>query len=702
MTRREMLFQSLAGTTLSLGNADLFAAQNPEGNLRPHWSVKADHLFHGALTDGIGFSFSYDGKKFGPAILSGWKVSTQTTPGVDQTIFRHPSGLTIIREERLYSEFEALEYTLRFKNEGRSSLPILGPVNALVLSFGGEVLPGVSAVWSGGGGREPTFPPADFAITRTYFGPMMPLKGDVELTGGEGMPSRVNLPFFFIENQNNSAGIYVSIGWTGNWKASIRANFDNDILYLRGGMPGINLKLHPGEEISSPSILVGAYRGPLSTGVNALRKLVRDRYAPTVSGQRLQAPIYYDTWIDIGTDLDEKLFKTLVDSAAEIGQEIFLLDAGWYNGSPRCPYTDMALWDAISNSLGNWEEGEDRTRFPSGLRVLADYVRSKGMQFGLWFEPERVGPGSLLAKTHPDWIIWQPERKWWKWGMVYFGKPEVQEYFCKVLDRFIEELGLRYIRWDHNNNLMWYCDSQDAPDRRGISQVRHLEGVHRVEEWVQQHHPDVILESCAGGGQRIDLLTLKHRHTIWISDRTEDPHIVRFHLEGLNHFVPGNAQAVAFAPPPASYRKPGFTFPDIAFQSHFGGAFGSGGRLHEWPASMKSQARKHFDTYKKIRRFLSEDYYLLAPQPRDLDTWEAWQFHDPKADEGFVQVFRIRAPTSSKNIVLQALDRDATYRFSDAYTGETLEVAGAKATSDGISFELPQMSSRILIYKKVR
>jgi alpha-galactosidase len=205
-----------------------------------------------------------------------------------------------------------------------------------------------------------------------------------------------------------------------------------------------------------------------------------------VSGQRLQPPVLYTTWFDVGCELDERLFRTLADSAAEIGQEIIMMDAGWYKGTIERPYADMqGTWNAISNPLGNWEEGEERTRFPSGLRALADYVRSKGMQFGLWFEPERVGPESVLAKKHPGWIVWIPKRPW---GMVYFGHPEVPEYFCEILDRYIKELGLRYIRWDQNNNLMPYWEALDTPDRRGINQIRHLEGVHRVEEWVRKHH----------------------------------------------------------------------------------------------------------------------------------------------------------------------------------------------------------------------
>lgn len=678
----------------------LATLQAQSGSLKPVWQVRSPHVFQQALNAEAGFSFVYQGRRVSPASASDWQVSVRTSAGGDtETTFRHPSGLAAVRTSRVFPEAEAMEYTVRFRNESDAVLPALSAVNALDLVFQGDLVEGASVVTSGGGAADPVFPPKDFALQRTYFGPMVPLDGEVALTTGEGNSSRTNLPFFFVENRNKVAGIYVSIGWTGHWAATVRARYRDNSLRLQGGMTGINVRLQPGEEITGPRILVGAYRGPLGSGANVLRRLIRERYAATLDGRRSEPPVLYTTWFDIGAELDEAMFQTLVDRAAQLGQEIFLLDASWYNGTPKTPYTDMqATWNAISRSLGNWEQGEDRVRFPSGLRVLSDYVRSKGLKFGLWFEPERVGPESLLARTHPDWILWVPNRKW---GLVNLGKPEAQEYFSKILDRYIKDLDVRYIRWDQNNNLLPYWDLEPA-DRRGMTQIRHLEGLHKVEDFVRAHHPGVLLESCAGGGQRIDLPTLERRHTIWVSDQSIDANIVRFHLEGLNHFVPGNMQLVGFHPPAAMYQKPGFVFPDIAFQSLFGGAFGVAGRLHEWSPALLAQTRKHVDAYKKLRRFVSEDYYLLAGQARDLESWTGWQFHDPKVNEGFVQAFRIHAPETRKKLVLKGLDEKSRYEFTDVYTGTKFEAAGAKLLSEGLEFELGEETSQVLVYRRVQ
>jgi hypothetical protein len=181
-----------------------------------------------------------------------------------------------------------------------------------------------------------------------------------------------------------------------------------------------------------------------------------------------------------------------------------------------------------------------------------------------------------------------------------------------------------------------------------------------------------------------------------------DPLIVRFHLEGANLFLPGNGQMVGFSPPTSTYQKPGYHFPDLAFQSYFGGAFGAAGRLYEWPQELRDQARKHFAAYKKIRGFLADDYYALLPQARTLDEWAAWQFHDPESGQGFVQAFRIHSGEPVKKLALHGLEPKGVYEFSDIYTGEKWRSTGSQLMTDGFEFRLPEMSSRVLLYGKTR
>ena len=130
----------------------------------------------------------------------------------------------------------------------------------------------------------------------------------------------------------------------------------------------------------------------------------------------------------------------------------------------------------------------------------------------------------------------------------------------------------------------------------------------------------------------------------WTKIHSIDPHIMRFHLAGLNYFLPGSYQYICYTLPLPAQKD--FRPLPIGFQSLFGGAFGTGGRVDQWPAAMKQQAAQHVQVHKRIRRFLMGDYYPLAVQSRDLEAWEAWQFHDTATDEGFVQAFRLNSPDS--------------------------------------------------------
>ncbi len=114
---------------------------------------------------------------------------------------------------------------------------------------------------------------------------------------------------------------------------------------------------------------------------------------------------------------------------------------------------------------------------------------------------------------------------------------------------------------------------------------------------------------------------------------------------------------------------------------------------------MRSQAQRHIEVFKKIRQFLSEDFYLLLPQARTLDSWSGWQFHTPKTSEGFIQAFRNRSREQKKKLMLQEVDINRHYEFTNPYTGDTFKVSGTKLLSEGLEFDLPIMSSRLLVYQ---
>lgn len=696
-----IMSRSIQLLVFSIGLAACLHAPAADVNLTSNWPVRSPHVLHAAFSSGPGFSFQYEGERVGPALPAGWTAKIEKQDGAAEIELRHSSGLVARQRIRGWKQFEAVEYSVRFRNESSQTLSALGPIDALDVSFDG-VLKGLSIVSSGGGQRDEAYPPASYALRRRYFAHHQVLNrpgqpgSPMLLTTEGGRSANGDLPFFFIENEALSSGLFVAVGWTGQWTVRLLGNYAANRLQVAGGMPGIKIRLQPGEEISAPTILLGCYRGRLADGSNSLRRLIRSEYLPKLDGKEPAPVTVYDTWWNINVEFDEALLQRMVDVAAEVRQEYFLLDAGWFAGAPTTRV-------GFGAGVGNWEE-IDRNKFPNGLRPFADYVRSKGLKFGLWFEPERVARGSTLARQHPDWVIWLPdsvkEEKPYTTrghGLLDYGRPEVRAWISSVIERYIRELGIRYIRHDFNMNPLAYWDSHDPEGRSGMTQIRHLEGLAQVIDTIRAHHPQVVIEGCASGGRRIDLETIRRFHTTWIGDHTLDPRTVRWNLHGLHHFLPGNYLYVAYSWP-MPYQQPE-ELTEASLGAFFGGAFGTSGRIDQWPAAFRTTAAKYIALHQQLRRFLMEDFYPLTGQAGDDAGWAGWQFHEPSSGRGFVQAFRQNSLQATHRLKLYGLDRSKAYRFTDPVSGNSREVKGAEALLNGLEFRADLDGFELLIYE---
>jgi alpha-galactosidase len=502
-----------------------------------------------------------------------------------------------------------------------------------------------------------------------------------------------------MQNDDHVGGSFIAFGWTGQWKMSVTRLANSNSLNVSGEIPDLDISLKPGEEIEGPSVLVGVYGGTIFNGSNRLRRLIRNEYTPKLAGNMYLPVAIRSSYWTAGVSFDESILKAQVDWAAETRQEYFLLDAGWYAGTGKAR-------DDFSPGVGNWYH-VDNKKLPNGLKPIADYVHSKGLKFGLWFEPERVAPGSELAKNHHEWILWnhtwEPEDEWTEWnkgyGVLDLGKPEVQRWVRGMLDHYIDSYGLDFIRYDFNIEPLSYWNYNDPPRRHGITQIRYIEGFYSTIDWLRKKHPKIVFEGCASGGRRIDLETVRRFHAFWISDYSVDPSIIRFHLFGVHTFLPGNYLDVEYTLPAKNQNV--FYDDDLGFASMFGGAFGIGSGVDGWPSGLRDSARGHVETWMKLRRYLVEDYYPLSGQPGDLRSWSGWQFHDPEKQSGFLQVFRTDTPEERRHFRLFGLDSAATYRFQDSEGRSSFDMSGSDAAASGLEVDLPVMSSKVLIYRKL-
>lgn len=221
-------------------------------------------------------------------------------------------------------------------------------------------------------------------------------------------------------------------------------------------------------------------------------------------------PILINNWEATYFHFTEKKIETLAGLAAKAGIELFVLDDGWFGkrNSDTC-------------SLGDWVENRDK--LPSGLKGLSQMVNRLGMSFGLWFEPEMVSEDSDLYRAHPEWAI-----RTTGYGHTYsreqlvldLSQKAVQDYIIESVSKVLDSASISYVKWDMNRNITNIPETL-ANHHRHEFYHRYILGLYRVLETLTQQYPEVLFESCAGGGGRNDLGLLYYMPQAWASDNTD-------------------------------------------------------------------------------------------------------------------------------------------------------------------------------------
>jgi alpha-galactosidase len=297
----------------------------------------------------------------------------------------------------------------------------------------------------------------------------------------------------------------VHVGWSGNHRTYAERLPTGERLLGAGELLfSSELRLAPGESYSTPWVF-GSYGDGLDELSGRFHKWLRNRPEHPHSPR----PVVVNTWEAVYFDHDVARLTHLADDAAAVGAERFVLDDGWF----RYRRDDHA-------GLGDWYV--DEHVWPQGLHPLVDHVRSLGMEFGLWFEPEMVNPDSDLARAHPDWILATGGRlpaEVRSQQVLDVAHPEAWRYLFERIDALVKEYGIAYLKWDHNRDLV--DAGRQSTGRPGVHEQ--TDAVYRLMAALKEANPGLEIESCSSGGARVDLGILQHTDRVWSSDCI-DPH----------------------------------------------------------------------------------------------------------------------------------------------------------------------------------
>jgi alpha-galactosidase len=620
------------------------------------------------------FSFMYGGRP-SQELLSSWpskaQVDSLDASRTSQVItWTDPvTGLEVRCLAVSYRDFPTIEWTVYFRNTSAVATPILSDVLAIDL----DVQRGQSGefVLHHNAGSQAT--PDDYRPLLTP----LPLGKTLSLSSSGGRGSDGVWPYFNLAWPDE--GRIVVIGWPGQWAGAFVRDARTD-LHVRAGQQGTHFKLLPGEEVRGPLAVVQFYKGDWIHGQNIWRRWMIAHNIPRLDG-KLPPPLLAASSANQLSEMQkatEENQEQFLDGYSRNGIQLgfWWMDAGWY------PFHD-GWWN-----VGTWEP--DPKRFPHGLRAVSDHAHAQGVQTLLWFEPERVAPGTWLYENHPEWLLGPDGGN----KLLYLGNPQARQWLIDHVDKVMKEQGIDIYRQDFNFAPLKYWQANDAADRQGITEIKHVAGYLAFWDELRRRHPGLLIDTCASGGRRNDLETLRRSVPLHKSDM-EYPNLTAKQTQfyGLALWEPYFGAPV----------YPADRVDVYGFRSGIALLTGLGYDTRRGDLDY-ALLRKLVAQRGELVKYLWGDFYPLTSWKFEPDVWMAWQFDLPEEAGGMVQAFRRPgSPYESARLRLFGLDSQATYRVHDIDAIGELRLPRRELLDKGLPISIThQPGAVIVLYEQVK
>ncbi|HOK96437.1 MAG TPA: alpha-galactosidase [Anaerohalosphaeraceae bacterium] len=479
--------------------------------------------------------------------------------------------------------------------------------------------------------------------------------------------------------------------YAGNW----RMDFDKSSSGNLQIIGGINfwdtaLTLKPQDTFQTPKMIFGFSPNGLNGASQRLHDYIRNDVIRKETRNKIR-PVLYNSWFATEFDVQEDQQLKLVERAKDIGVELFVIDDGWFKGR----ISDKA-------GLGDWEV--DKNKFPNGLKAFIEKVNQMGMEFGIWIEPEMANKDSDLYRAHPDWVLHYPNRVSHEHRnqlMLNLARPDVCDYLFAQFNKLLSENKIAFIKWDRNRALS-EAGWPDAPaDVQREVRLRYIDNLFKLIDALQASHPDVLFETCSGGGGRINLAMLSRMDQAWPSDNTNPSDRVMMQY-GYLHAFPANTMASWVtdvdwhrAAPPLEYR----------FDVAMAGVLGIGSDITKWSRQDVETAKKKIAQYKHIRDVVQNGTLYRLESPFQTQRC-ALQYVSADKTKSVVFMYnmwdtiKLSTPATKgyQNVRLKGLDEHAVYAVSDfgdcSVSGQTLMHIGLPWLAYG------DTNSRIFVLEK--
>jgi alpha-galactosidase len=482
--------------------------------------------------------------------------------------------------------------------------------------------------------------------------------GRVSVGSDRGSSSHHHNPFVALARATTTedAGeVYgCSLVYSGNFVAEAEVDaYDTTRVRIGISPATFTWTLEPGAAFQTPeAILVYSATG-LGTMSDALHGLYRERLARG-TWRNKDRPVLINNWEATYFGFDESKLVEIATSARDLGVELFVLDDGWFGQR-----------DSDDSSLGDWIV--DRRKLPNGLDGLASKVEALGIRFGLWIEPEMISERSRLFEEHPDWAVGIPGRPRTESRQQFvldMSRPEIVDHLFGVLSDVLAGAPISYIKWDFNRTITEPYSVGLAPDRQGEFFHRFVLGTYDLYARLTAAFPEVLFESCAGGGGRFDPGMLAFAPQAWTSDDTDA--VERLAIQwGTSMAYPLSAMAAHVAAVP-NHQTGRITPIDTRAAVAFFGVFGYELDPTQLNDADRASVAAQIAFYKDYRDVFQRGRFVRLRSPFEAGERTAWMAIDPdgsRAVVGYYQVLNRPVPTADR-LRLRGLDPARRYRVT--------------------------------------
>ena len=654
----------------------------------------------------IPVSFTLDGKKY-LGFGEDFEVTRETLPSGTQvgTDFdglrtyksisdfgekitaKHPSGITAVVKTAVYKAYATFEWAITFRNDGTGNSPLLSDISAADIEFVGEA-PYLQHFVGDDYADQQAMMPMETILRRGMTVEFQPLGG---------RPTNFQLPFYRLSVGESST--VISVGWAGQWKARFdtftgvaqerHASDGSDCkVQFSAGQADFNAYLMPGEEIRTPMItlLFADCRADDQNGelrlINLWRRFLIDCNMRRINGE-LMKPVAAGTtsWInhEMVNSTDENQIAAL-DVYKKYGMQLdyWWMDAGWY-------------FKVDQETIGDWHETGswvvDTNRFPSEFKAISDHAAKTGTKTLLWFEPERVHPDTYLAEKS-EWLV-SPR-------LADMGNAAYREWMQERVFSVLEKGGISLYRQDFNINPLPHWQSADAkqgPCRKGICENHYVTGYLAYWDAIISRFPEMMIDSCASGGRRNDLETMRRSISIHKTDadysafnRKQAMHLSFY--QWLPYFgTLVNGPGYEGNPDKYAYRSANVPWCAFTYDVR------KSAEENEIDAGLAAMAE-----WRDTNMFFYGDYYPLTEWSHDDNKWIGWEFYDEEKGGGILQFFRRGESEETERIVkVYGVDHDKNYLVHDYDTNCETVMTGQTLSEQGIVVKIPEKRSSALI-----